>query len=74
MMRKAIAEIYRKHPGVHPPVGKGLHTPAFHAMAADLMESGTDRDIAYATAMKRLGRNRAVMPSHWRKPQGLSKR
>ncbi len=74
MMRKAIAAIYRKHPGAEPPAGKGMHTPAFHETAASMMEDGATKHVAYATAMKRLGRNRSVMPSHWRKPQGLAKR
>jgi hypothetical protein len=50
-----------------PPVGKGEHKQAFHKLAIKLMNNGMERNRAYATAMKILGRNQAVHKSHWSK-------
>jgi hypothetical protein len=64
-MGKEIKALYTSK-GLTPPKGKGEHTMAFHRMATKIMESGTDKNIAYATSMKHLGRNKAVNKSHWR--------
>lgn len=61
---KEIKELYRKR-GVTPPEGKGIHTKEFHDLASKLMQEGMDKDVAYATAMKKLGRDRAVKKEHW---------
>lgn len=63
---KSIKSMYRRK-GVRPPKGKGVHTRKFHQMASSIMQSGSlGRNAAYATAMKKLGRNKAVKKSHWR--------
>ena len=61
---EAIKKIYRKK-GLKPPKGKGEHTVAFHKRAAAMMAAGIPKNFAYATAMKNLGRNKAVHKSHW---------
>lgn len=72
-MGKEIKDIYRKK-GLTPPEGKGIHTKPFHQRAADIMEGYSkngitekEKNISYATAMKQLGRNKSVNPSHRRK-------
>jgi len=50
--------------GIKPPEGKGIHTKKFHEMATAMMENGVPKDIAYATAMKKLGRNKSVKKPH----------
>jgi hypothetical protein len=65
-MTKQIKAMYKKA-GVRAPNGKGVHTKAFHSRATKIMQSGTPRTTAYATAMKQLGRNKAVKKSHWQK-------
>jgi phosphatidylethanolamine-binding protein (PEBP) family uncharacterized protein len=52
--------------GITPPKGKGMHTLKFHQMAVALMKKGLPKDMAYATAMKKLGRDRSVKKSHRR--------
>jgi hypothetical protein len=71
-MSKAIQKIY-KEAKIKAPIGKGLHTMAFHRLAVSIMKpykSGgltkKEKAIAYATSMKILGRNKAVKKSHWR--------
>lgn len=56
--------------GIEAPKGKGIHTVAFHERAASIMGSmkksgkGVNRNMAYAIAMKQLGRNKSVLKSH----------
>lgn len=56
--------------GVSAPKGKGLHTVAFHERAAEIMGSmkksgkGVNRNMAYAIAMKQLGRSKSVLKPH----------
>jgi len=50
--------------GIKPPKGKGIHRPTFHRLAIKLMSQGMERNAAYATAMKQLGRNKAVNIGH----------
>lgn len=50
--------------GLTPPKGRGIHTQKFHNMASAMMAEGTPKKIAYATAMKKLGKNKAVNKSH----------
>lgn len=56
--------------GVSAPKGKGIHTVAFHERAAKIMgsmkKSGkkVNRGVAYATAMKQLGRDKSVLKNH----------
>lgn len=56
--------------GVSAPKGKGIHTVAFHERAAEIMGSmrkskkPVNRNVAYALAMKQLGRNKSVLKSH----------
>ena len=64
-LQKPITKIYTDL-GVTPPIGKGLHTPAFHRLAAKLMAGGMERNFAYATAMKQLGGKKAVNVKHQR--------
>jgi len=58
--------------GITPPEGKGIHTVAFHERATAIMgsmkKSGkkVDKGIAYAIAMKQLGKNKAVLKGHRR--------
>lgn len=77
-----IKKIYRKA-GVTPPKGKGVHTAKFHKMAAGILKSMKPKSesvditewtpseeqkrIAYATAMKRLGKQKAVKKGHRRR-------
>lgn len=56
-----------------PPKWKWEHTLKFHKMASSIMEwmkkgwvTKKEKSIAYATAMKKLGRNKAVNKSHWK--------
>ena len=70
-MGKEIKKLYTSK-GLTPPKGKGEHTPAFHKMASAIMKSESkggltkkEKTIAYATSMKKLGRNKAVNKSHW---------
>jgi len=80
-MGKRIKDIYRKA-GIKPPKGKGMHTEAFHRRAVQIMKgylgkgglTKKEKQIAYATAMKRLGRNKSVNPSHRRKRKQRRKR
>lgn len=67
-LQKSITKVYTDL-GVKPPVGKGLHTPAFHRLAAKFMSEGMVRNHAYATAMKTLGGKKAVNPSHQRQKE-----
>lgn len=71
-MGKEIKKLYTSK-GLKAPKGKGEHTLAFHKLATAIMESEKkggltekEKQIAYATAMKRLGRNKAVNKSHRR--------
>jgi hypothetical protein len=71
-MSKEIKKLYTSK-GITPPKGKGIHTTAFHKQASAIMKSEskgglteTEKKIAYATAMKNLGRNKAVKKSHQR--------
>lgn len=71
-MSKEIKELYTKK-GLITPNGKGMHTKKFHKIATGIMESESkdvltdkEKSIAYATAMKRLGRDKSVKKSHWR--------
>lgn len=56
--------------GVSAPKGKGIHTVAFHERASEIMGSmrksgkGVNRNVAYAIAMKQLGRNKSVLKPH----------
>lgn len=58
--------------GVEAPVGKGIHKVAFHERAAAIMgsmkKSGkpVNRNMAYAIAMKQLGRKKSVLKEHQR--------
>lgn len=65
-MGEKIKQLYR-NAKMKPPKGKGEHTEAFHKRAIAIKKSNPEysMDIAYATAMKQLGRNKAVNPSHW---------
>ncbi len=63
-MGKEIKQLYYDK-GITPPVGRGLHTMAFHRLASGMIAEGTDKNIAYATAMSKLGRDKAVNKSHW---------
>lgn len=62
-MTKKIKALYKKA-GLKAPNGKGIHTEAFHRRAVAIMKSGTAKSIAYATAMKQLGRDKSVHKSH----------
>lgn len=64
-MGKAIKKLYRDK-GITPPKGKGMHTKKFHEIASAMIASGVPRNIAYATAMKKLGKTKAVNKSHRR--------
>jgi len=66
-MSKAIKQLYR-NAGFKPPKGRGLHTIAFHRKAIQIKKSNPSYSWsqAYATAMKILGRNKAVKKSHRR--------
>lgn len=56
--------------GVTPPEGKGIHKVAFHERAAKIMESmkksgkPVNRNMAYAIAMKQLGKKKSVLKDH----------
>ena len=56
--------------GVEPPKGKGIHKVAFHERAAKIMGSmkkagkKVNRNMAYAIAMKQLGKKKSVLKSH----------
>ena len=56
--------------GVTPPKGKGVHTVAFHERATKIMESmkksgkPVNRNMAYAIAMKQLGKEKSVLKDH----------
>jgi hypothetical protein len=65
-MSAKIREMYVKA-GLTPPVGKGEHTQKFHSMAIGIKKSnpGMSMNSAYAIAMSKLGRNKAVKKSHW---------
>ncbi len=65
-MSERIKNLYRKA-NLTPPVGKGEHTLAFHAMAVTIKKENPNMpmSVAYAIAMKELGRNKAVNRSHW---------
>lgn len=66
---KKVKSAYEKA-GVREPEGKGIHTVAFHERAAAIMgsmkKSGkkVNRNVAYATAMKQLGRKKSVLKDH----------
>lgn len=65
-MSERIRKIYRKK-GVKPPDGKGIHTPAFHNIVAGIKASGkADGVNPYKIAMWKLGKKKAVNPSHQR--------
>lgn len=55
---------------VSAPDGKGIHTVAFHERAAKIMGSmkssgkEVNRNLAYALAMKQLGRKKSVLKGH----------
>lgn len=59
-------EMYRKA-GVPAPDGKGIHTEKFHAMAIGIKKANPEYSMerAYAIAMSKLGRDKAVKKSHW---------
>lgn len=63
-MSARIMRLYTRR-GVPKPEGKGEHTYAFHNQATAMMAKGVPRSEAYATAMKHLGRDKAVKRSHW---------
>jgi hypothetical protein len=65
-MTASIKKLYTSK-GLRPPDGKSIHTYAFHAMATELMKKGFGKPNAYAIAMSKLGRNKAVKASHWAK-------
>ncbi|WAX08806.1 hypothetical protein BS162P1_00027 [Bacteroides phage BS162P1] len=58
--------------GVSAPKGKGIHTVAFHERATAIMGSmkkgnkPVNRNMAYAIAMKQLGRKKSVLKPHRR--------
>jgi hypothetical protein len=67
---KTIKNIYSSK-GLKAPKGKGEHTVKFHKIASAILKSESkdgitnkEKKIAYATAMKKLGRNKAVNKSH----------
>ena len=70
-MGKAIKKIYR-HAGIKAPEGKGIHTRKFHEMAVAIKKENPSYPMSrcYAIAMGRLGRNKAVNPSHRRYIRG----
>lgn len=63
---KEIKDLYRSK-RIAPPKGKGIHTKKFHEIASAIIASGAPKNVAYATAMKYLGRDKAVNPSHRKK-------
>jgi hypothetical protein len=63
-MGKEIKQLYYDK-GITPPVGKGEHTLPFHKQASAMIAEGVPKNIAYATTMKHLGREKSVNPSHW---------
>lgn len=69
---KTIKKIYSSK-GLTAPKWKWEHTVAFHKRATAIMEwykkwwlTKEEKNIAYATAMKQLGRNKSVNKSHRR--------
>jgi len=69
---KTIKKVYTSK-WLTPPKWKGEHTVKFHKIASAIMKSESkwwitkeEKKIAYATAMKKLWRNKAVNKSHWR--------
>lgn len=58
--------------GLKPPKGKGIHKVAFHERAAKIMGSmkksgkGVNKNLAYAIAMKQLGKKKSVLKEHQR--------
>lgn len=69
---KTIKKIYESK-GLTAPKGKGEHTPKFHKVASAILKSESkdgitkkEKTIAYATAMKMLGRDKSVNKSHRR--------
>lgn len=71
--KSQIKELYKSY-HIKAPSGKGAetHTIAFHKKALAIMKGmrksgkSIDRNLAYAIAMKQLGRDKAVMKKHWR--------
>lgn len=70
--KQQIKELY-KAARIKAPSGKGreTHTVAFHKKALEVMKGmrkahkPVDRNMAYAIAMKQLGRDKAVLKKHW---------
>lgn len=70
---KNIINMYKKA-GLVPPKGKGIHTDDFHKLsikvAQSYMKKGMSQDdafeLAYPTAMKQLGKEKAVKKGHLR--------
>ena len=66
---KKVKDAYEDE-NVTPPEGKGIHKVAFHERAAKIMgsmkKSGkkVNRNMAYAIAMKQLGRDKSVLKEH----------
>ena len=66
-MSKTIKKLYTSK-GIKPPVGKGIHTEKFHAMATSIKASDKSLPMksAYAIAMSKLGPEKAVKAAHRR--------
>ena len=63
-MSASIRKLYTSR-GLTAPDGKGIHTFAFHKIAAGLLRRGYPRRRAYSIAMGQLGRDKMVKRSHW---------
>ncbi len=68
-MSAKIREMYRKAGRTPPNPGKGIHTEKFHEMSTAIMRDnpGYSKSRAYAIAIGKLGRDKAVKKSHWGK-------
>lgn len=64
-MSKTIRHMYTSK-GIKPPKGKGIHTAKAHKMVSELEADGMPRSQAWATTMKKLGRDQVVKKSHRR--------
>ena len=64
-MTEKIRKIY-KEKGLTPPDGKGIHTEKFHDVATSIKQSNPELPMksAYAIAMSKLGKKKAVKKSH----------
>jgi len=68
-MSEKIKKIYRDAGFKKLPFkGKGIHKVAFHKLAVKIKKNNPQYtwQQCFATAMKQLGRNRAVRKKHWR--------